>query len=218
VLLLQCDKYLGLTALDGYDGNMPTMRPTRRWFQFSLSTLFVTMAAQIVITGCGPNWPVKNRSLSDYKAVMQSARTALPVAVEIEELYLNADHFISHFGFNASPKQWHTVATFGERYELHMVVEVSIDYEKRILKQLGDPAFSVIEYTKIDKLRGGRMRARFPNSTQVHFGAKEWEHLYESRGDSSTVNVKLNPEPVPNFKEFMASGKGDLIPISLLDR
>jgi hypothetical protein len=61
------------------------------------------MAAQIVITGCGPNWPVKNRSLSDYTVVMQSARTALPIAVEIETLYPNADHFITHFGFRSYP-------------------------------------------------------------------------------------------------------------------
>jgi hypothetical protein len=149
---------------------------------------------------------------------MQSARTALPVAVEIEELYPNADHFITHFGFNARPKKWNTVTTIGDRHQLHMVVEVSINYEKRTLKQLGDPSFSIIEYTKIDKSRGGSMEARFPNSTQVHFGAKEWEKLYKSRGDLSAVNVKRNAEPVPGFTEFMAGYKRDRIPISLLDR
>jgi hypothetical protein len=145
---------------------MPTTHEhSRCWLKFSLGTLLVAVAAQALITGCGPNWPVKNRSLSDYKAVMQSARTALPVAVEIEELYPNADHFITHFGFNARPKKWNTVTTIGDRYQLHMVVEVSINYEKRTLKQLGDPTFSIIEYTKIDKLRGGSMEASFPNTT-----------------------------------------------------
>jgi hypothetical protein len=207
-----------VTSIHGIMGIMSTApkQIRRRWYRSRLGAILLAIAGQSFTAGCGPNWPVKNRSLSDYTAVMHSARTALPIAVEVEELYPNADHFITHFGFNASPKKWNTVTSFGDRYVLHMVVEVTIDYEKRTLKQLGDPTFSIIEYTKIDKLRGGGMEASSPNTS--YFGAKEWEKLYKSRGDLSTVNVKLNPEPVPGFTEFTAGYKRDRIPISLLDR
>ena len=50
--------------------------------------------------------------MGDYKATVQSARGAIPETVQIEKLFPNVDHFITHYGMSG-PKVWNSEAFIG---------------------------------------------------------------------------------------------------------
>jgi hypothetical protein len=170
--------------------------------------------------GCVPGASVarKTKTRSDYVATVRSAKAVLPIAVEMEELFPVADHFITHYGFNDGPRVWNTEVFFGGRYTLTMQVDVEIDYSaNKITKVGGEPKFSLTETRKVDILPDGRAQSWYNGQNQRRFGPAEWEKVYQTKGDFSALDVTINHDPVPNFEEDVSQARRDRVPVSLLD-
>jgi len=156
------------------------------------------------------------QTLDDYKATVRSARTALPIAVQIEETFPVADHFITSYALEAGPRTWQTDVYFGGRYNLGMAVDVQIDYSSRTLKRIGEPKFYLEEVTQIDILPDGRVESTY-HGVHKQFGEKEWGELYMAKGDLSVLGVAVNRQKVENWGRFVAASRRDRIVVSLLE-
>jgi len=153
--------------------------------------------------------------MDDYETIHRSARTELPWAVEMEQLFGSADHFITHFGFpNKDTNTWHTCAYFGGRYEVSMDVQVKVDYANKRIVLAGEPRFQIIEKTYVELRDGGQVASGVGN--QMEFGIDEWEKVVAAKGDFSVIGFPLNPEPTPDFDVFLRARRGPRVPISLL--
>ena len=174
-----------------------------------------------VCVGCAPDGCVARRSQNwnDYKATVRSARTVLPIAVQMEELFPVADHFITHFGFDSGPKMWNTEVFFGGRYKLTIQVDVEIDYKaNKVTKVVGEPTFYLNEIEKIQILPDGRALTWYNSRNYKSFGSKEWEKIFQEKGDLSALGLTANPEAVQHFDEYVSQVRRDRIRVSLLDR
>ena len=171
------------------------------------------LVSTLLFCGCNHN----KMSRSDYVAIHKSARTGIPCAAEIEEIFGDADHYITHLGMGGGTKTWNTKVFFGGRYSLKMQVEVNVNYSKKTVKQVGQPKFYVAECTEImitpDGMTGAKLK---PVIEGPPLDAKQWAKLYEKGGDFSVLGVTLNEEPLPNFEKYVKNNRKDLIPISLL--
>lgn len=175
--------------------------------------LLFILAGCLSMFGCRPI-----TTHSDYIQIHESARTALPLAVQIEELFGDADHFITHFGFDRKPKVWNTEVYFGGRYSLTMQVDVAIDYSANTLKQVGTPTFYLVEYTEVETSPTGGLGAssREPKGGRI-FSAAKWKKVFKSDGDFSKIGITILKDPVPRFDEFVAAKRRPRRPISLVD-
>jgi len=154
--------------------------------------------------------------MSDYIATVASARSALPVAVQIEELFGDADHFITHFGFDKKPKTWNTEVHFGGRYRLTMQVLVVVDYKKTTVTCVGEPKFWLKEISNVEYSPDGGHSASFNSSHEITFSLSEWHGFYESEGDLTVLGVTKNPKTVPHFEDLVSSIRRDRVHVSLL--
>lgn len=151
---------------------------------------------------------------AEYRATVASAHNTLPSAVEMEKLFGNVDHFITHYGFDSEPKTWNSEVSFGGRYTLTMQVQVSINYESHTVTPIDEPKFWLLEVDKIQKLPNGNYQASF--NRQLEFSLPEWHKLYESKGDLTVLGVLPNATAVRMFDEYVAAGRHPRIPVSLL--
>lgn len=156
--------------------------------------------------GCGP----ARGGEQQYILIHRSAAAALPIAVEIEEMYGSCDHFITHYGMNASgTNTWNTEVFFGNRYSLTMQVPVMIDYGANKVKVAGDPIFYMHEYTKIDPTGGASVGENY------EFSGNDWRKVVKANGNYSVLGMTLNPKPVDNFDKLVEATRRPRIPISL---
>ncbi len=168
----------------------------------------IALLATLFATGCGPR-------PEQYQAIHQSARTALPIAVEMEQLFGTADHFITHFGSRSEASNlWNTVAFFGGRYELTMQVKIRVDYDKNQIEVVGDPEFYLVEVRSIKVYDDGRTDGQYDRN--FRFTKEEWKTVSEHKGDFSVIGFELKTEPVAGFDAYVASWRKPRIPMSLL--
>jgi hypothetical protein len=162
------------------------------------------LSATTATSGCGS-------TENAYRETHRSARTVLPVAVEMERLFGTADHFITHYGFaNQKENTWNTVVFFGQRYVLTMQVKIKVDYDNRKIAVVGDPFWILSEYVSIVG-----NSARFGKSFTL--SSEDWKTLYENNGDFASIGIELNREPVANFGELVAVIRKPRVAISLLE-
>lgn len=153
--------------------------------------------------------------MSDYVQTVESAATNVPVALEMERLFGDADHFISHYGFDDEPKQWNTEVFFGNRYILTMQIMVAVDYSRNTVSQIGDPTFYLFECETITIEPEGTLHVRFNPHGQVTFSGEQWNSMFESGGDFAGIGVKLNPAPVENFDRYVAGKRAPRVFVRL---
>jgi hypothetical protein len=165
------------------------------------------LLAVVLLAGCG---------MDDYKATVRSASTAIPVAVQMEKLFPEIDHFITHYGraFGEGPKVWNSEAYLGGRYYLTMQVDVDIDYTTRQVTQAGDPKFYLTEYKKVMPLGRGAYESTI--SRDFRFGPQEWKKLFAARGDFTVIGFTCDDSEVPCFSNEVAAVRRDRVPVSLL--
>ncbi len=134
----------------------------------------------------------------DRVATAYSAKDILPVAVEMEELFPVADQWIVQ-----GPK-WDTTVYFGGRYELTMQADIRIDYgNNRIIRVIGEPLFVLWEIEKVEILPDGRTYATYRTQNERRFGLKEWESIRQSKGDLSSIGIKMKTDEVENWHEYV---------------
>jgi hypothetical protein len=156
-------------------------------------------------------------NMTEYRAVHLSAKQSLPIAVQMEELFGDADHFITHFGFSGQKSNtWNTEVYFDGRYTLTMQVEILINYSKKALVVSGNPKFYLHEVIKIDHLPDGRIQSKYGMNRE--FTAEEWTKLYENKGDFSVIGIELRDDPLSGFDEYEQGWRSPRIPISLLEK
>lgn len=154
-------------------------------------------------------------AMDEYEETVRSARTAIPIAVEMEKLFPETDHFITHYRFD-DPGPWNSVSYFGGRYQIEMQVKVDIDYSARRVKQIGQPTFLLFEIEKIEGADEGAIQAHIGRN--FRFGIKEWKKLVEARGDVSAIGFKAKKGPIPHHVEYVAAERDPRIRISLLNK
>lgn len=148
--------------------------------------------------------------INEYKAVLIDGRKRIPWVEFIEKRFSvqNVDNFITHFGFDNSPKEWHTVVYFNDRYRMQITQKVSIDYrDDKILELIGDLDFVINEVLEIDQKD---LTASY--GAQVKGGAAEWKKFVESGGDVSVLPMRIEThKPVSHFEAYRKSWGKDIV-------
>jgi hypothetical protein len=167
----------------------------------------------ILVSGCS-----RRLSETDYKTTLAFAKTAVPVAAQIEELFPEVDHFITHYGrgFSKGSQVWNTEAYFSGRYVLTMQVDIDIDYDSNSFQPVGEPRFKIEELSKITFLPDGRGEATIGDSKFLSLS--EWQAFYESGGDVSSVQLPAKDAATNGFDRFVANLRKDRIGARLLDK
>jgi hypothetical protein len=173
--------------------------------------VFVIALVVLSATGCR-----KPLSVEDYRLTVASAARAIPEAVEMETLFGDVSHGITHYGrgFPAGTQVWRTEAYLGDRYVVHMQVKVHVNYDDNTVRVVGDPEFGVVELKTIKFLPGGQGDAT--SGEGKLFSLAEWRTLYDSGGDLAVLGLHPNPTPSPGFDRFVGDLKAGQLDISLL--
>ena len=140
---------------------------------------------------------------TDYKATVRSGISNLPWPNQMEALFGEGDHFITHYGFDSKPKQWNTEVYFAGRYMLTLQVDVAIDYSTDTVLTNTIPAkFYLTEIAKIEKSPAGRLSIEFSNGWDLN--EEQWSQLVAAKGDWSVLGISLRlSDPVPGFDEYV---------------
>lgn len=124
-------------------------------------------------------------------------------AKEMDQLFADCRHYIT-YGSTHDVALFNSVAYFDDRYELTMQVPVDIQSESSGT-MTGTPQFFLNEVGSVTVSPSGQIGASF--SRNLHFGATEWQQVYDSSGDFSTIGFNINPKPVPDFQKFAAASR-----------
>jgi hypothetical protein len=138
-----------------------------------------------------------------YKETVRSGIAILPWPKQMEELYGEGDHFISNYGIDAGPKQWHTNIYFGGRYQLRLELYVELDYAKHAVVKATTPAkFYVWEVVKVEMLPDGRVSTDYGRGWELD--ETQWSQLVAAKGNWSVLGISLKTnDPVPGFDAYV---------------
>jgi hypothetical protein len=151
--------------------------------------------------------------LKDYKETVRSGIKARPWPKEMEALFGEGDHFITHYNFSPGPKTWNTEVFFGGRYELTLQVDVEIDYKKRtVVKVVTPPSFNLreVEHVQIDP--SGLPTAFYSNDWT--FDEARWKRLVVSGGDWLQIGILLKSNTVPGFDQYEKAMRAPRVQVS----
>lgn len=157
---------------------------------------FVLLLALTAFSACGDE-------MGDYKQTVRSGLATLPWPKEMEALFGEGDHFITHYGFSPGPKEWNTEVYFGGRYRLTMQVDVEIDYKKHTIeKYTSPPKFYLWEIGPLTREKGEVFGAKIAN--QWVFDEAKWRKLVEATGDWTAIGLSVKKDnPIPGFDEYV---------------
>jgi hypothetical protein len=123
-------------------------------------------------------------------------------AMEMDQTFADCRHFIT-YGPN-DVALFNSVAYFCNRYELTMQVPVNIQ-SKSSGTMIGKPLFYLSEVGLVSVSPSGQVCASFSRS--LNFGAPQWQQVYDSAGDFSTIGFNVNTTPVPDFHKYAAASR-----------
>lgn len=136
-------------------------------------------------------------SPNPYRRIVRDGFKKIPAALQIEEVFGEADHFIDYSG----PRpQWNTGVRFDGRYELTMQVNLKVDrWNGKIVSVDGEPEFFLHEVNEIRE-----DSVRYDVSAQRQFGTDQWNQIFAARGDLSPVGIERKKNrPVPGFDDYV---------------
>jgi hypothetical protein len=167
---------------------------------------FALLLAVAAFTACGDE-------LTSYKQTVRSGLAVLPWPKEMEALFGEGDHFVTHYGFSSGEKEWDTEIFFGGRYELNMQVAVEIDYKNHaIVRYTSPPRFSLAEIDSIGHEKNGAESANY--SGQWFFDEAKWKKLVEAKGDWSAIGLPVKKNsPVPGFDAFVRASRASRVQV-----
>ena len=145
-----------------------------------------------------------HNEMNAYIQTVQSGIKTLPWPKQIEKLLGESDHFITHYGFDADPKEWNTEVFFGGRYRLTLQVDVEIDYKNHLIKtNVSAPKFYLFEAGAIRR-NAKRDVEGVDISGQWIFDQTQWNKLVEAKGDWSVLGIPVKTNsPLPGFEEHV---------------
>jgi hypothetical protein len=148
----------------------------------------------LLLAGCRPS------GMEDYKQMVRSGLQTMPWPLEIEQVFGDADHFLTHWNFAIEdPLQWNTEVYFGGRFWLTMQVETEVDYWKRtVVRTVKPPKFYLFKVASVTPFPNGGVKGKVDK--QWEFGEAEWQKLVAAKGDWAAIGISLgDTNPVPNF-------------------
>jgi hypothetical protein len=150
--------------------------------------------------------------MKNYIKTVKSGIDRLPWPKEMEALFGEGDHFITHFGFDPGPKDWQTEVYFGGRYRLTLQVEIDIDYKTCLVKtNVSAPKFYLLEVESIVRKNGG-IEANL--SGQWILDKVKWKRLVDSNGDWLAVGLPIRTNsPVPGFEDYVKGWRAPRVKI-----
>lgn len=158
----------------------------------------------LIIPGCSDIDFDKNR----YREAVRDGFTKIPQACQVEELFGEADHFISYSGSRDVRQDWNTEVFFLERYSLTMQVEVKVNREfSRITSVVGEPMFYLTEFESIDG-----STAKFGRSHD--FTLADWNRVVDADGDLSVIGIAIKKDaPVADFERYVKQYRASRIEV-----
>ena len=139
----------------------------------------------------------------NYTQAVKSGFEKIPQALQIEQLFGEADHFISYSGPYV-PQDWNTEVFFYGRYTLTMQVEVKTNSAfSEITEVVGTPKFFLVEVKELTEVLpdGTPLGARFSNDWR--FGVNDWKKIYDAKGDFSVIGITIKKDqPIEGFGSF----------------
>lgn len=172
------------------------MNLVTRSLQIRLMLIFILAG---MLTSCNPSM---QSQLKDYEETIKSGINTLAWPKQMEALFGEGDHFITHYNFSPGPKTWNTEIFFGGRYELTLQVDVEIDYRKRTIVRTVTPAkFYLAEIESVQISSSGQVGATYSNDWS--FDEARWKKLVGSDGDWSQIGIPLKTNAVPGFDQFV---------------
>ncbi len=138
---------------------------------------------------------------SDHRQTAQSGIKTLPWPKEMETLFGEGDHFITHYGLSSDPKTWNSEVFFYGKYTLTCQAEVSINYRKHAVEKIASsPKFYLWEIGSVEK-SGGGWSANI--SAQWILNEAQWKKLVQAKGDWSVLGIPVQTNsPVPSFDDY----------------
>ena len=155
----------------------------------------------------------RDNQMSDYIQTVKSGINSLPWPKEMEALFGEGDHFITHYGFSPGPKEWHTDIFFGGRYELALQVDVEIDYEKNLVKtNTSPPKFYLSEVESLIRKPNRPVGAKIAHEWILD--EAKWKKLVQSKGDWSAIGIPVKTNsPIPGFDEYVNGWRAPVVKI-----
>ncbi len=152
----------------------------------------------------------KRLNMNDYIQTAQSGLQTLTWPKEMESLFGDSDHFITHYGFSPGAKEWHSKVYIYGRYELTLVVDVTIDYNRnKITGATNSPKFYL---WKVSKIENNGQGARYDGDWE--FGQEQWTQLVKSHGDFASIGIPVETNnPVVGFPEYVKGNRALLVRI-----
>jgi hypothetical protein len=152
-------------------------------------------------------------AMSDYVKTVQSGIARLPWPKEMETLFGDSDHFITHYGFSPGPKIWTSEVFIYGRYRLSMQADVEIDYENNLVKtNVGPAKFYLFETGSI--IHGPRGVEGANIVGQWIFDEAKWDKLVQSKGDWSLLGIPVKTNsPVPEFDAYVSLERAPVVKI-----
>ncbi len=172
--------------------------------RYFLSVWHLSVAAVLFFCSCDENFKVPlSFDLPKYEAAVQSGFVVMPETLQIEELFGEADHFITHYGFPQETHTWNSEVYFYGRYVLTMQAKVQMDKEfRRVEKVVVAPVFYLNEIRSVDFDHNGQIGCRY-GGTQTNFGIDKWHKLYKAKGDFSVLGLKVvRDQPVKDVDKL----------------
>ena len=147
-----------------------------------------------------------------YRAAVRSGFKVIPESLEMEKLFGEADHFITHYGMKEGPLQWNSEVHFYSRYVLTMQVRVELSGRYGTIVQVVDkPHYYLIELKNVFT-EDGQLGTK--DGIQHTFGPPEWKKLVENQGDFSVIGITVyRDRPVAMFDEYVKAVRTPRIPV-----
>ena len=181
-----------------------SMNSKKSWLAFS-----VLLVSSTFLMGC-------NGSVADYQKTCIAAKRLIPEANELERAFKNTEylsHQIPGFG-RQNCNKWITEVYFGGRYHLIMTVPIKVNYSNNCFETLGDPSFTLLEYSSAKKIGGNRIQTTVGRNWD--FPKASWQKIFSNgEVDFSKIGIQLNEEALGNFDEHAENMISTRIPIHL---
>ena len=159
------------------------------------------------LCGCG-------QTEKDYIQTTRSGIGSLPWPKQMEALFGDADHFITHYGMASGPRPWNTVVYFGGRYELALQVDVEINYRThKIVKAVSPPKFHLSEIGSLIRNKANQVEGADIAKNWV-VDEVQWNQFVQANGDWSVIGITVRTnDPIPGFDEYVKGWRSLLIKV-----
>lgn len=162
--------------------------------------------------GCDRTKPLNE---NDYRQTVEDAARQIPEALDLERIFPDTDHFITHY--NLPGTQWYNAEVYIDGgYDLAIQAEIKIDYSKNEVIWVGERKVYFGEYSKIYIRPNGQMEGRMVERPNPKIDDALWQQFIESGGDIKLLGVPRVRDRLDNWDKYVQMSKKNLLVVSEL--